>query len=350
MMTRFFILFAWVSFLFGVLLWPKQSFFSQKEENTLHLFSWGSNFDEETIQKFENLYNCRVKNHSYASNEEMITKLKATNGKGYDLIMPSDYAVRTLINEGLIKKLDYSRLNFVERLNPLLLGTEFDPRNKYSLPLQWDVLGLGVDKTRLNEKNYSWTHVFEKLNYSIVMVNDPVEAVTLAAHFLFGHKETINHQEKNQIRDLLKEQKRHVEAYVESRPDYLLGTKNCALSVSPASYIWRLEMERNFVQFHLPSDDLFLLIENIAIPVGSNKDELIYAFINYIYEVETLEKTCNEFFFMPPTFDAIEGLVFKDNMTQLLDDLEKRESKSIHFFRHLLPEKEIRELWIDVKS
>jgi len=340
----------WIVALSAALIWPKHALLTKSKAPELHIFSWGNNIDEATLTAFEERSGCRLRMHSYESNEEMLTKLKATGGSGYDLIIPSDYAVALLIKEGLVQPLDKEKLPFIDTLSPYLMGNEFDPDNTYSLPLQWEVLGFGVNKETFGEEPLSYRHVFENFGYNIVMVNDPVEAISLAAHHLFGHKRKLTKDERRQVKELLTAQKGHVEAYVESRADYLLSTRNCELAISPSSYIWRLEKERGDIRFALPEDHVFLEIESIAIPKNAEKIDLIYAFINHLYEKESLISQANTYYFMPPTDRVIDELEFSDKMHHLLKELSQRDDQTLKYFRHMMAEKEIRKLWIDVKS
>ena len=46
---------------------------------------------------------------TYASNEDMYAKLKS-GATGYDVIIPSDYMIKRLLDEGMLEKLNYENI------------------------------------------------------------------------------------------------------------------------------------------------------------------------------------------------------------------------------------------------
>ncbi|WP_106078960.1 spermidine/putrescine ABC transporter permease/substrate-binding protein [Mesoplasma coleopterae] len=72
--------------------------------------NWGEYIDTSLIKEFEEEYGVRVNYQVYDSNETLYNKLYTFS---YDLMVPSDYMVQKLANEGKLEALDYSRLNVV---------------------------------------------------------------------------------------------------------------------------------------------------------------------------------------------------------------------------------------------
>src|SRR5579862_2689324 len=148
--NRSLVVFFWIALIFGILYWPKNMFF--REKKSINVFAWGDILDDSVVAEFEKTSGIKVNLNFYASNEEMIIKLKATGGEGYDLIVPSDYSVEILRKENLLKKLDKTKLNFLDNLNPHLLNLFFDPGNLYSVPFEWELYVLGIDKDFFQDK------------------------------------------------------------------------------------------------------------------------------------------------------------------------------------------------------
>ncbi len=59
------------------------------QAETLRLLTWGGYAPEEIIQKFEAKYPDIKVEVTLSNNEEMIAKLRATGGAGFDLAQPS---------------------------------------------------------------------------------------------------------------------------------------------------------------------------------------------------------------------------------------------------------------------
>ncbi|CCB88707.1 extracellular solute-binding protein [Simkania negevensis] len=350
---RLTILTCWIALIFGA-LWMTTIHISPKtDENTLNVYGWPEMFLPEVIDEFEKETGIKVRLHYYTTNEEMLVTMKATEGQGYDLILPSDYAVSMLIKEGLIKPLDHSQLNFLDTLNPILLKHDYDPENRYAIPYQWEVFGFGIDSDYFQDKNLdpSWNTIFdpEDPELKLAMVNDPIEAVNFAAYYLNGAAPHLDEKKTRKVRDLLEKQKSWVEAYAGLRADYLLATKNCHVALCTSSYIFRSSTQYPHVKFTAPKEWTFISIENMSIPKASTKDAQVYEFLNFIYKAENLGRDTNTFFRFPATTNTTPFLEVPSEFLIFLENSHLFEGK-LYFIRHLIPEKEIRKIWVDVKS
>lgn len=121
---------------------------SAQERPTLKVFNWGVYMDETLIDEFEEMYNVRVIYENFESNEAMYTKL--LSGEVYDILVPSDYMVQRLIDEGQLQALDKSIVDLSE-LMPHVLNLSYDPDNVYSAPYFWGNVGILYNTTVVDE-------------------------------------------------------------------------------------------------------------------------------------------------------------------------------------------------------
>lgn len=272
--------------------------FSSLSKRSINVLVWSGMLDSNYIAKFEKETNIRVNLSYFENNEELIVKLRATKGKGYDLIVPSDYAISILKEDNLLKKLDKSKLNFLDNLNPVLLNHYFDEHNEYSIPAEWAVFGLGIDKSsagRAPKNSYSdinsWELIFnpKTIKSKIVMSNDYLVSIPLAAIYLFKSLKNIDTYKLVEIKNLLLQQKPFVEAYTDSRPDYYVITNNVPIAVASSSYMIRSMREYPNLDFIIPKEGTLVTIESYAIPQASNKDDLVYEFLNFMFRPETVK-------------------------------------------------------------
>lgn len=346
-LTRVLIISIWI-FLLACFLYAAKFFSASKK--SINVFTWSGILNEEIIQSFEKKTGIRVNINNYSSNEELIMKLKATAGQGYDLVIPSDYAVSILIKNQLIKELDQKQLPFFNQLFPRLLGHFFDSENRYSIPLSWEVYGLGIDKYFFTKPfTPSWNMIFDPkvVDYRIVMVNDPVEAIELAGFYLYGSTSSLSKNQAEKVKDLLIQQKTWVAAYANSRADYFLATKSSPLVVASSSYIFRSKRNFAFIDFVLPKEGSFISIENLCIPKTCNKEPLVYQFINHLYQRESIRVYWNSFRLFP-ALDDKQDLDFDPQAGKIFYGLAE-DFKKYHFFKNLLPQQKIRDIWVEVK-
>ncbi|HAZ15612.1 MAG TPA: hypothetical protein DCY54_03120 [Parachlamydiales bacterium] len=347
--VKLFILLFWTLLFFGMLYFPKWHFLVLNPRS-LSLFVWGDFLDPTLITRFEKKTGIKVHLNFYYSNEELVVKLKETKGEGYDLIVPSDYTVKILSEAGLLKKIDKDKLSFFSRLNPRLLHLPFDPENRYSIPYFWSVYGFGINREEFKiPEAPSWNLVFSPQSYKITMVNDPIDVVALASFYLFGPKETLSFSEAESVKALLSLQRGWIEAYTQDRGPYFLATRNCPLVLSTSSNVGATMLRFPFIDFLLPNEGTFISVEHLCIPNASKKEKLAYQLINFLFQEESVKKNYERYLFYPAlkiSLAPVDGDARFDNFLKAADiSFEKT-----HFFRKLLPARELDELWIKVKS
>lgn len=128
---------------------------SKKEDRTLYLYNWTYYTPDEVLEDFEKEFNCTVKVDSYASNEEMYSKLRA-GARGYDIVVPSQDYVSIMINQGMLRELDQKALTNRDNINPVVLEkATYDPEMKYAVPYYFGAAGISVNKTKVSGGNYA---------------------------------------------------------------------------------------------------------------------------------------------------------------------------------------------------
>jgi len=341
-MLRTFIALIWTAAIFLGLYLPHL-----KTTDTLDIFTWGDFFVDEVIEDFEKQNNVKVKLHYFSSNEECLVKLKASK---YDLITPSDYAVKIMIKQDLLQPLDHSKLQ-IPKLSPFVEGHPFDPDQTYSVPYQWEIYGVGYDKEYFSGQDLpqDFSPIFHpKGSYKIAMTPDPVEAINYAAHYLHGDKEHLTPAEITSIKQLLRNQRPHIEAYENYRDKYLLSTKNCQIALIGSSFVIEILDGAPHLDFYIPKDASFITIENFVIPKTSKKADLAHKFMNHCLTPENSAKNLQAYS-LYPTVEAAIPLLDKDPLYfRIYDETAKR--KEFQFFRYVIPEDQIRDIWTATKS
>ncbi len=87
----------------------------------------------------------------------MYTKLKTYKEGAYDLVVPSTYFIAKMSKEGMLQKIDQSKLTNFKNLDPNLIHKEFDPNNDYSVPYIWGATGIGINGEAVDPQSVtSW--------------------------------------------------------------------------------------------------------------------------------------------------------------------------------------------------
>lgn len=340
MYMRVAIVLFWLVTILIFLQLPKiTSLFSSKK--TLYIATWPLLIDAQYIQNFERETGIKVELTYFERSEELYSKLKATEGQGYDLIFPSDYTVDLLVKEGLLKKIDKSRLDFWHRLDPRLLGNYYDPNNDYSIPFFWGVFGIGFNKKIYGEQpDPSWELLFSPQAKHIVMSDNPRESVLVGAQYLFGNVQALKEKSAQEaVKKLLKDQKSRVDVYTDERIDTVLSTENNSLAFGLATDISRAMKNNPNIGFFVPKEGGFFIIDSVAIPKNSAREDLAYAFINYLYRPEVMNHHIELFHMCSPVTDAKCHDGYNPDMQTF---------KRLQLLTDVISESQFNEIWIDV--
>lgn len=316
----------------------------------INVLVWGQVLDAEFLSSFEKDSGIRVNVSYLERNEELFVKLKTTKEHGYDLIMSTDYAVELLIAENLIKKIDREKLTFWHTIYPSLLNHYFDPHNDYSIPYFWSLFGLGIDTDCFGGKvpPATWDLVFDKklAPKRISIVDDARQLILLAAFYLFGTIEAFDEDKIEQIKHLLIKQKEWVELYTDLTLEYSIASKTVPVAVITAIDLAKVMRAFDNVQFVVPREGSFVLIDSFVIPSATKKDEFIYAFLNYIYRPEVIQQYVDKYGF----FSSVKSITHEDpklsELSQPIDAL----FRNVNFFKNVIPPHLLDEIWIMLKS
>jgi spermidine/putrescine transport system permease protein len=277
---------------------------SAADRPQLNLFIWSEYIPDSVVKEFERRYDVQVNIELYDSNEALLAKLQ-TGVAQYDLIVPSDYMMDIMIKEGLLQRIDRSRLTNFGNLDPQFLARPFDPNNDYSVPYLWGTTGIGYRKDKVTEPVDSWAVMWEAHYQDRISMLDDVREVFAAALKLRGH--SLNTTDPTLIaeaRRLLIEQKPLVKTYDSGAFDVLLLSGDAWIAHSYNGQVVKAAMEEPNIAFVLPREGGTVFMDSLAIPKTAPHVDLAHVFINYILEAPVAAEISNRMIYSTPNLAA----------------------------------------------
>lgn len=122
------------------------------DSKTLYFYNWTEYVPPGLLEQFTKETGIKVIYSTYESNETMYAKLKTYKDGAYDLVVPSTYFVDKMRKEGMLQKIDKSKLTNFSNLDPQMLNKPFDPNNDYSIPYIWGATPSASTARRLTRK------------------------------------------------------------------------------------------------------------------------------------------------------------------------------------------------------
>ena len=140
--------------------------------------------ENDLVRQFERYmkekgHNVQVVYSTYDTNENLFNDLK-TGKANYDIIMPSDYMIQKMINEGMLEKLnpEITMQNVEDYLSPYLKGVFNDIKaangesiSEYARPYMWGTVGIMYSPSYYVAKGMSEEKIYEDFQSYDVLYN-----------------------------------------------------------------------------------------------------------------------------------------------------------------------------------
>ncbi len=195
---------------------------SAHADNVLRIFNWNNEIAPDTIKRFEQTCHCKVVEDYYGDNEEMLAKL-AAGAKGYDMVVPTTYAMQTLNKQGKLQPLDKARIANYKNVKPafLQLNAPFDPGNQLGAPLLASITGLGYNTEKIRSLGIptnSWAAVFDpkylaKIKGKVTVLDSQRELMGAALMYLGKDPNTTNPADWKAAADAIRKAKPYWAAF-----------------------------------------------------------------------------------------------------------------------------------------
>jgi spermidine/putrescine transport system permease protein len=259
----------------------------------LNVFIWSNYLPDEVIADFDSRYQAKINIELYDSNEALLAKIKS-GGANYDIIVPSDYMVTVLREQGLLQELERNALTNFSNLDPQFVGLPFDSTNQYSIPYMWGTTGIAYRKDKVDAAIDSWAALWDP-HYKdrIAMLDDVRETFGAALRFMGNSENSTNQQEIRAAASLLAEQKPLVKAYDSGGFDQMLLSGDAWIAQAYSGQIAKAIAENPSIAYVIPKEGCTIFVDNLCIPANAPHKELAMEFINYVLEAKSAGAIAN---------------------------------------------------------
>lgn len=296
-------------FLFLTLLCAALVLVGCDNREKLYVLNWEEYINRDVVRRFEEEYNVKVVLDTATSNESMYNKIKNRAGK-YDIVIPSDYMIERMYQEGLLIKLDYSKIpNYdASMFDPHLQELRdnyFQGNEDYAVPYFWGSLGIMYNNNKPGVKelveNYEWRVFFEKdlfpANVTVGMYDSSRDAVACALLYLATTRtdddyslNTTNPEHYNMVENLFKNVSYSQWGTDELKMSVVSQNLDIALVYSGDffdQYYFALETGADITfDMHMPTGRNNIWFDAMVIPNTATKVDLAHAFINFFLDVD----------------------------------------------------------------
>lgn len=265
-------------------------------DGKLNVFIWSEYLDPEVVKEFEQQFACKVTVDVYEDAESMLAKLQGGGTALYDLVVPPDHLVPTMVKLNLLAPMRPANLPNLKNLEAKFASPPYDRGNRFSVAYQWGTVGILLRPAAGRPVAESWGLVFDARQQpgKFVLIDSVRDCLGAALKFQ-GH--SFNSTEPAHLkaaRDLVIETKRRVTGF-----DGSVGAKNkvVAKTVS-AAIVYSGEAARAMtddpaLRYIIPREGSQIWVDNLCIPAKAPHRDLAEKFINYVLEARVGARLSN---------------------------------------------------------
>ena len=313
--------------LLAVSMFPLAAFAAEEEEalpgaasvtrefegTTLNVYNWGEYISDgsedslDVIKNFEELTGITVNYSTFASNEDMYAKLKA-GAVSYDIVIPSDYMVAQLIEEDLLRKIDFTKIPNYSNINADFKNLFYDPTNEYSVPYSYGMVGLIYNTAILgDEVPDSWSIMWDsRYAGQILTFNNPRDGFAIAQLLLGIDLNTEEALDWRRAYGMLLTQKPLIQSYVMDEVFNKMENGEAALAPYYAGDFLTMADNNEDLAFVYPKEGTNVFVDAICIPKSSTNPEAAEMFINYMLDVDIATANADYICYASPN-DAVRN-------------------------------------------
>lgn len=272
---------------------------------------WDGYMAPDALDKFKAASGVDADKALHATNEEIIGKLMASGGQGYDVVFVSSPFAEVLQKQGLLAEIDPAKVPNLKNLYPEAQTLAYDPGNHYSVPYTWGTTGICYRADKVKPAPQSWNDLLkpsDALKGKTTML--ATDRWLLGAGFL-ANGWSVNENDP---------------AHIQVVRDQLIATKKRLLSFDDTTFYSKLASGEalmahawdgwcNYgtqanaaIKFVVPKEGSDLWVDTMVILKGSENLDAAYQFVNFMLDKDNHAWVAQNILYKVPNQAAMDGL------------------------------------------
>lgn len=303
-------------------------------EDRLLVSNWVDYMDPANVKAYTKELGPKVTVSGFGSNDELLSKLRA-GGSKFDIVAPTGYAVKTMIEQDLALRLNHELIPNLENLQPSFTKVEYDPGNKFSVPKDYGVTSFYWLTDKVSEQPKTIKECFELLKTPAMKdrrVNFLEGGTQVLAIALKGLGYSLNSEDQKELdaaKQLLLDVKPNVDSisstFIEKASrgeiDFGMGWNG---DIRRA--IEELKKKDREMVFLIPEDSTEYWVDNWVIPSASENQVAAHKFINHMLDTTNAGREMNYHQYSVPItgIQGVEESLANDPIINLSDEVISR--------------------------
>ena len=277
------------------------------KSKVINIFTWTEYVPANIIDCFGLVYDVKVNVDYFSSNEELHTKMSfGSDVNPYDVVHPSDYMIAVLIREGLLQKLDPSKLPNNKNLDAGLINS-YGKSIDYVVPYQMGTQAIVYNSKTVTNPPTSWADLWNT-DYKgrIVSVDDNRVVIGMTLLSLGYDVNSTDKAQLEEAKQKLIELMPNIRVFDSDSPKTSLLAGEVDLGIVWNGEAFLAKKENPAFEYVFPKEGSIIFYDGMGIPVNAPHPDISYAWFNYFMQGDVSWLTLVDYPYTNPNKAALE--------------------------------------------
>ncbi len=293
----------------------------KKGKGEVNVYNWGEYIapgDDggmDVLAEFEKQTGIKVNYTNFETNEELYNVLTNSNSS-YDVIIPSDYMVARLREEGRLLKINYDNVPNYKNIDDRFKKGDYDPTGEYSVAFTWGFVAMVYNTTMVDGDELTgfkdlWNPKYEN---DVLMFNNSRDAMAIAMQLcdppIDPGSPHFSEDDIQRATDKLVELKEcgSLKRYVMDQVFAEMEGDHTAMAAYYAGDIATMMDNNENLDYIIPEEGSNLFVDAMCIPDCCRNKENAEAFINFMCDSEVAAANAEYIYYGTPVKTALDLL------------------------------------------
>lgn len=273
--------------------------------------NWDGYMPKDMAERFKKATGHDLEVTFHATNEEIMGKVTANRGQGYDVLFVSAPFAQALYALGIADTIIAGKIPNLKNLYPEATNLKHDPGNLFSVPYAWGTTGLCYRSDLLKAQPTSWNDLLKPA--------DDVKGKTtmlatdrwLLAAGMLAKGYSVNETDKaklEEVKTVLIEAKKTLLAYDDTTFYSKLVSGEAVLVQAWDGWCNYGITENKAIKYLVPKEGSDLWVDTMVIMKNAKSKDAAHAFINFVLEADSGKWVAENILYKVPNKAAMEAL------------------------------------------
>jgi len=261
--------------------------FAIAEQPVINVLSWEGYVDADTLYNFEQETGIKVIWSPMDSIDNMLLKVTEGGGADFDLILSSDYSLDILRKQGLLQKIDKSKLSNYGNINPSFLNQKYDPDNEYVIPYVAGSTLIIYDPAQVPFEITGYEDLWnEQLADSIAVLENSRVLCGMVLKTMGKSMNETDPEVLAQMKEKLMPLYKNIRTFGDQDTYATLVSGEASVAYTYAAFAHLVLLERPDFKVVYPKEGLGFGVDGFIIPAGARNVDNAHVFLDYLMRPE----------------------------------------------------------------